>query len=94
MVLLAGRLVREGVLQQSAVSRADAFCDPARAGALVDAVLAVSDRCRSLVEQNLPPGVVEDVDYGALVRAREEAVDVAAVARVRDQVLSTLEGLS
>jgi V/A-type H+/Na+-transporting ATPase subunit A len=32
--ILAGRLIREGLLQQSAVSPADAFCDTARGAAL------------------------------------------------------------
>ena len=40
MVLLAGRLLREAALQQSALSPADAVCSPEKGAALVDAVLA------------------------------------------------------
>ena len=72
VVLLAGRLLREGVLQQSALSRTDAFCSAAKGAALVDAVLAVVDRCRSLVDAGLPAATVEELDFGPLLRAREE----------------------
>ena len=50
VVMLAGRLLREGVLQQSALSANDASCVPAKGAALLDAVLAVVDRCEALVD--------------------------------------------
>ncbi len=34
--MLAGRLLREGVLQQSALSATDAYCSPGKTAALVD----------------------------------------------------------
>ncbi|MDE3085294.1 MAG: V-type ATP synthase subunit A [Acidobacteriota bacterium] len=96
MVLLGGRLLREAVLQQSALSENDATCAPAKQTALLDAVLAVYDRCVTLVEAGVPPGLVEEVDLSGLVRVRDEVGpgDAAGVDRRRDQVLGALDGLS
>jgi V/A-type H+-transporting ATPase subunit A len=95
MVMLAGRLLREAVLQQSALSATDAFCSLEKGAALVDAVLAVVDRCRELVDAGAPASTVEEVDFGPLVRAREETgpQDVDGVAERRDGVLETLGAL-
>ena len=46
VALLAGRLLREGVLQQSALSANDAYCSAAKTAALVDAVLGGRRRVR------------------------------------------------
>lgn len=96
VVLLAGRLVREGVLQQSALSRYDASCGPARAAALVDAVLVVVDRAQAVVEAGVPAEAVEAVDFGPLVRARDETApaDLDAVGARRDRVLAALDALT
>ncbi|MFE3650657.1 V-type ATP synthase subunit A [Streptomyces sp. NPDC059152] len=90
--VLAGRLVREGLLQQSALSPNDAHCTPAKTAALADAVLAVIDRCRSLVASGTPPDIVEQADFTALLRAREEAApdDTATVRAAHDAVLAVL----
>jgi V/A-type H+-transporting ATPase subunit A len=72
MVMLAGRLLREGVLQQSALSDNDAFCSDAKGAALVDAVLTVVDRCQALVDSGVPATAIEELDFGPLLRAREE----------------------
>ena len=45
--ILGGRLIREGLLQQSALSPVDASCDTGRAAALAAAVLAVAERCQA-----------------------------------------------
>jgi len=93
MVLLSGRLVREGALQQSALSPVDASSSPAKTAALVDAVLAVADRCQQLVDSGVPAVTVEEVDFGPLLRAREESADPGvATARLAD-ILERLEGL-
>ncbi|MFE9773704.1 V-type ATP synthase subunit A [Streptomyces sp. NPDC005931] len=91
--VLAGRLVREGVLQQSALSPRDAYCAPEKTAALADAVLAVVGRCRELVDSGVPASTVEAVDFGPLVRAREESGphDAAGVAARRDALLAGLE---
>ncbi len=94
--VLAGRLVREAVLQQSALSPTDAHCPPAKTAALVDAVLAVVERCRSLVASGVPPHRIEQADFTALLRAREEAgpEDTTVVEAGRAAVLGVLGELS
>ena len=89
--LLAGRLLREGVLQQSALSRTDASCDADRAAALTEAVLTVVERCQDLVAAGTPAASVEGADFGPILRAREECPDAAAVRAARDTVLAGLE---
>jgi V/A-type H+-transporting ATPase subunit A len=93
IVLLAGRLIREGVLQQSALSPSDASCTAAKGGALVDAVLAVVDRCLTLVGQGVLAATLEEVDFGLLVRARDETGpgEVDGVRHRRDAVLDLLD---
>ncbi|HSO02948.1 MAG TPA: hypothetical protein VLQ92_00590, partial [Candidatus Limnocylindrales bacterium] len=95
MVLLTGRLVREAVLQQSALSSNDAVCAPEKGAALVDAVLAIHDRCLALVEGGVLASLIEDVDWGPIVRARDEtgSEDAAGVHAQRDVVLAALDAL-
>ncbi|MBO1417735.1 V-type ATP synthase subunit A, partial [Streptomyces sp. FH025] len=90
--VLAGRLVREGLLQQSALSANDAYCSPEKTAALADAVLTVAARCRELVDAGTPAEVVEETDFTPLLRAREEAGprDTEAVAVGCAAVLTAL----
>ncbi|MBD0422709.1 V-type ATP synthase subunit A [Streptomyces sp. TRM S81-3] len=90
--VLAGRLVREGVLQQSALSERDAYCGPEKTAALADAFLAVADRCRELVDSGISASSVEEVDFGPLLRAREDTGphDAAGVAARRNAMLAGL----
>ncbi|WP_067453158.1 V-type ATP synthase subunit A [Actinomadura macra] len=90
MVLLAGRLLREGVLQQSALSPRDAFCTPERGAALTEAVLAVVDRCQELVGRGVPAGAVEEQDFAPIVRAREDAATAADIGARREAMLNRL----
>ena len=92
-VLLAARLVREGILQQNALNERDAYSSPGKNRALVEAVLAVDDRVRDLVADGVPAAIIEEVDLGPLLRARERAGpdDLDAVAAARDDVLADLE---
>jgi V/A-type H+-transporting ATPase subunit A len=92
MTLLGGRLVREAVLQQSALSANDAFCSPAKAAALVDLVLAVVRAGEEMVGRGLPAAVVEEFDFSPVLRAREEVSpdDAAGVTRIRDAALARL----
>jgi V/A-type H+-transporting ATPase subunit A len=96
MVMLAGRLLREGVLQQSALSDTDAFCSDAKGAALVDAVLTVVDRCQALVDSGVPATAIEELDFGPLLRAREECGpdDVEGCRRHQDAMLSRLDELA
>ncbi|GAA4077340.1 V-type ATP synthase subunit A [Actinomadura miaoliensis] len=94
VVLLGGRLLREGVLQQSALSPRDAYCDLERGAALADAVLAVLDRCQELVDADVPAAAIEEQDFSPVVRAREDAGGVADVRARRETVLHRLGELT
>ena len=72
MLLLGGRLLRDGVLFQSALSRNDTSCSAAKGAALLDLVLGVVDTCCGLVEDGVPATMVEEIDFGPVIRAREE----------------------
>ena len=72
MVLLGGRLLRDGVLAQSALSDNDGFCTAAKGAALLEMVLDVMDCCQRLVERGVAATTIEQADLGLVVRAREE----------------------
>ena len=72
VVLLAGRLLREGVLQQSALSANDAHCSAEKTAALIDAVLAVVDQCDELVDRGISAAEIEELDFSPLLRAAQE----------------------
>jgi V/A-type H+-transporting ATPase subunit A len=95
MDVLAGRLAREGVLQQSALSGADAYSCDEKTAALLEAVSAVADRCHQIAAV-AGAAAVEAVDYGPLLRAREEAgphgIDI--IHARRDAVLGQLDALT
>ena len=92
VMMLTGRLLREGVLQQSALSENDAYCSPKKQSALLDMVLAVHERCLALVEGGLPASAIEEIDLTAVIRARDETGpdDDAGVTRLRDEVLARM----
>ena len=92
VVLLAARLIREAVLQQSALSANDRSCGLAKQAAMADAVLAVHDRAQALVGEGRPASSVETVDFGPLLRAGADLApsDAGGVAARRDQVLAAL----
>jgi V/A-type H+-transporting ATPase subunit A len=96
VVMLAGRLLREAVLQQSALSENDSFCSAEKSGALVDAVLAVVQRCRELVDGGLPAAAIEEVDFVGLIHVRDAVGpdDVAGVEAERDRMLTLLEAMA
>jgi V/A-type H+-transporting ATPase subunit A len=95
VVLLAGRLLREGVLQQSALSPNDVHCGAAKTAAMIDAVLAVVDRCDELVAQGLTAAELEETDFSAILRAGPETApeDVDGVTQRRDRMIATLAGV-
>jgi V/A-type H+-transporting ATPase subunit A len=95
MVMLAGRLIRESLLQQNAMSAVDAVSPAPRSAALIGMVLDVADACQRLVEHGVPAASVVEVDFSPVVRAREEvgADDRAAVEARRDEVLARLARL-
>lgn len=95
MTLTAARLIREGVLQQNALSDNDAYSSAKKNRALVDAVLALRDRMTALVGEGVPAAMIEEVDLSPVLRARERAApdDGETVNDARDEVLERLEKL-
>ncbi|MFE0512723.1 V-type ATP synthase subunit A [Streptomyces sp. NPDC058964] len=91
--VLAGRLLREALIQQSALSPADAYSAPEKTAALAEAVLTVIDRCQELVDAGTQADAVEAVDFTPLLRARETAgpSETSPVAAARDLVLARLK---
>jgi len=92
--MLAGRLIREGLLQQSALSAVDASCDSARAAALGQMVLAVADRCLELARAGVPAAAIEEADFSPVLRAREDAATPADVADRERAMVASLARLS
>ena len=91
--ILGGRLIREGLLQQSVLSTMDGYCDSGRTAALAEMVLAVSERCQALARAGVPPTVIEEQDFSLVLRARDEAATPAEVVSRKDAMLSSLAGL-
>jgi V/A-type H+-transporting ATPase subunit A len=96
VVLLTGRLLREAVLQQSALDANDAWCAPAKQASLLELVLAVHDRALELVRGGVAAGSIEELDLSAAARARGRVgpADAAGVERIRDELVAALEGLA
>jgi V/A-type H+-transporting ATPase subunit A len=95
IVLLAGRLLREGVLQQNALSPNDAHCTARKTAALVDAVLAVVDESEVAVGRGVLAAEVEELDFSPLLRAAQELPpdEADGVLLGQQQVLELLRGL-
>jgi V/A-type H+-transporting ATPase subunit A len=93
VTLLAGHLVREAVLQQSATSRNDATCSLSKTAALADGVLAVADRAWQLVDGGSPVERLEQVDFTPLVRVRDET-GPEDTEGVQSAIATTLERLT
>ncbi|MEV0308246.1 hypothetical protein [Nonomuraea fuscirosea] len=67
----AGRLLREGLLQQSALSPSDAYCAPERTARLARLILDAVDDCLRLTERGTPAGEIEVRDFSDVLRAKE-----------------------
>jgi V/A-type H+/Na+-transporting ATPase subunit A len=96
IVLLTGRLLREAVLQQSALSDNDAWSGPAKQAALLAMVLDLHDRATDLVRRGVPAARVEELDLSPAARARDRvgADDAAGVHAVRGDLLARMEALA
>jgi V/A-type H+-transporting ATPase subunit A len=95
ITLLTGRLLREGVLQQSSLSANDGTCSPLKQQALLTLVLDLHDCSRGLLSRGVTAAAIERLDLSAAVRARDDtrSDDAAGVEAIRDRLLSLLEGL-
>jgi V/A-type H+-transporting ATPase subunit A len=96
IVLVTGRLLREAVLQQNALSPNDASCEPAKQAALLDLVLALHERFLELVEKGVAAAAIEQADLSEATRARDASGpgDVESVDAVRDRLLARLGALA
>jgi V/A-type H+-transporting ATPase subunit A len=90
VTILAGRLIREAVLQQSALSPVDAYCGQQRSAALLTAVLDVVGRCLDLAAAGIPAASIEDLDFSPILRAKEEATTPDEVLARRDKMLAVV----
>jgi V/A-type H+-transporting ATPase subunit A len=90
VTILAGQLVREAVLQQSALSTTDAYCDQQRSAALLTAALDVASRCLDLADGGIAAATIEDLDFSPILRAKEEAATPDEVLARRDKMLGML----
>lgn len=95
VVMLAGRLIREGLLQQNAVSEIDADSPAPRSAALAAALLDVVDACQELVRHGVPAATLEEADFSPILRAREEVGpgDLDALEARRAEMLARLAEL-
>jgi len=93
VTILAGRLIREAFLQQSALSTADAYCEQDRSATLMTAVLEVAARCLELAGSGVSAATIEELDFSPILRAKEEAATPGDVLARRDQMLATLAAL-
>jgi len=93
VTLIGARLIREGILQQNALNDNDAYSSTEKNKALVEAVLAVYDRIRELVDHGVPVSMIEEIDFSPMLRAREEASpdDPSPIEEARDAILGQLE---
>ncbi len=96
VVLLTGRLLREAVLQQSALSENDAWAAPAKQAALLAMVLDLHERAIDLVRRGVPAARIEELDLSDAARARDHVgpEDVAGVEAIRDELLARMEALA
>ena len=95
VVLLAGRLLREGVLQQNALSANDAHCTAAKTAALIDAALSVVDACEEAIRRGVIASEIEELDFALLLRAADETPPDGAdgVLARQAQMLDLVRGL-
>ncbi len=95
VVLLGGRLMREGVLQQNGLAANDAHCSAGKTAALIDTVFAVVDACESLIDRGIAAAEIEEIDFSPLLRAAQQTPPegIDGVTQCRDHLLTTLAGL-
>jgi V/A-type H+-transporting ATPase subunit A len=92
VVLLASKLLREGLLQQSALSEHDAFCSTEKEQVLLTLVLTVYERCLGLIEKGVAIDVIEGFDLSSVTRLRDDfsSDDFAAIERAGREIIENL----
>jgi V/A-type H+-transporting ATPase subunit A len=89
-------LIKEGVLQQSALDEIDTFCSPQKQFALLDLALSVYDRGMELIELGVPVQELQDLPQLARVRrcksqhASEQVERIQAFAAEVEQAFAAI----
>ena len=91
-MLISARLLREGVLQQSALSLNDRYCAPSKQAALLALVLEVHRALLASVGQGTAIERIEALDLSDVARVRDECPpdDVDAIARLQAEIQSRI----
>ena len=90
-------LIKEGILQQSALDEVDTFCSPQRQFALLDLVLWIYDKGAELVGRGVPVREVQSLPFLARVRRLKSLYgndQLDGIRTFRAEVEQTLDGLS
>ncbi len=96
LTLWAARLLRDLVLQQSALKANEAYCGPAKQAALLRLALDARDACMLLADRGVDPARVESMGYTAALTARDDSgpEETAAVDAAREALIEQLERLA
>ena len=95
LALRLARLLREAVLQQSALSANDQYSAPAKQRALLALVLAVHDRLAALLAHGVAIADLEAFDLAPILRARHDTPPdgAAAVEQIGLALMSRLDAI-
>ncbi len=77
-------LIKEGVLQQSALDEVDTFCSPQKQFALLDLALSIYDKGMSLIELGVPVSHLQDLPQLAKVRRCKSMYNSDQVSSITD----------
>ncbi|HTP18536.1 MAG TPA: V-type ATP synthase subunit A [Solirubrobacteraceae bacterium] len=96
ITLRTARLLREAVLQQSAVLENDQFSAPAKQRALLALVLEIDDRLSALLERGVSPAELEAADLSGALRARYGTPPdgAAEVEQIGQQLMQALDAIA
>ena len=88
VALISARLLREGVLQQSALSPNDRYCTPPKQAALLEFVLDIHRALLESVGRGTAIERIEALDLSDVARVRDECApeDVDAIAQLRTEI--------
>jgi V/A-type H+/Na+-transporting ATPase subunit A len=95
ITLRTARLLREAVLQQSAVLENDQFTAPGKQRALLVLVLEIHERLTALLERGVSAAELEAADLSGALRARYETPPDGAtqVEQIGRQLMQTLDAI-
>jgi len=95
VALRVARLLREAVLQQSALSANDQYSSPPKQRALLDLVLVTHDRMSALLTAGVTIAQLDAVDLSPILRARHDTPPdgAAAVEEIARALMRSLDAL-